>query len=576
MRKDIAGACTLFGLDNSPAPSGSVTIRNAHISGPAFTASDNSFVVRLAGTAYLSSGGELSEDTVEEFISRFRRSPEESLRSLDGAFALAVLCDTGDCWLATDHFGTLPLHYRVSAEGIVFGSSMSDVRSGDSSLDQDSLLVYFGLGLTLAGATYYQGVRRLGNATILRWSPDGHFTELQYYRPNYTVADRPLEDSLESIRSVLTEGLTHRLRGRGLMAALTGGLDSRMTWAMILGSNEHIPLAHTHGVPSAHDLTIARQIAEGLHLSHDVVELDEACFRDLPQMWREIASLGEGVVPVQYALMLPVLEHQRKLGVSALLDSYGGAFYRRQRMKVAELRIDSKADLVSQIMPYEYSALLRSGLLNPGARAQVLSASEAALRSYYETIEHVSGVGNKLDLYHLEQVNPLRDSMLTKLESGFRTTVHPLMNHRAIDLAATLPLRVRRRDLVHKYVIGESYPALEKFTLDNVGFPVPYHGSTYLRYGAMILERVGRMLVRSGITTGRRLMLRKPTFSSTQQIPKGLGYLREVLSSTNCVVAPYLNTGALQTAFERCDIGDYKDADALLQLLTLELYLKQN
>ncbi len=40
---------------------------------------------------------------------------------------------------------------------------------------------------------------------------------------------------------------------------------------------------------------------------------------------------------------------------SVMLDSYGGTFYRRQRMKVAERVINQKEDLIPQILRFERS-----------------------------------------------------------------------------------------------------------------------------------------------------------------------------------------------------------------------------
>jgi hypothetical protein len=540
---------------------------------------DGQYALAVFGEIYLSDGSPLREDNFESrFLRPFLQDPRRILLELDGCYSFAVVSHTGELWLATDPFGTFALHYSTVDDGLAFGSQMAAVQSlrNKCSTDRIGVEEYLGLGMTLRGRTLVADINRMGNASLLHRLPNGVTTVAQYYRPEYREKSRDVRRTLSEIHQILAEGVARRTSYENVAASLTGGFDSRATWSMILAAgNPSSVTAHTHGLPHAHDIEIATRITDALRIPHDVFLLSEALLKDMPRLWEETARLGEGVVPISHSFALPVFQ---SLGqqFTMLLDSYGGAFYRRQRMKNAERRIDRSKDIVSQIRSYEQSPLLRSGLLRRDVAQNVLATIDRGLREYYSSIEHVHELGDKLDLYHFEQVDAMKDSMLCNMEMNFKGVQHPLMNRHAIDLAATLPVAARRRDAVHKYIIAKSYPTLQHFAMDNVGFPAPYFGFSSLRYGAMVLEIIARRMQHLGIPVPTSLMLRRPTIDLEHILSHGMDYMSERLLDRSAVVADFVQKDALETAIQSVRSGEYGSGHALMQLLTLELYLGQN
>ena len=75
-----------------------------------------------------SSGGERGEPLVRRLLTALLLQGVEALNGLDGSFALAWWNPgTGTLTLLRDRFGIEPLHYALTAAGVIFGSGARDV-----------------------------------------------------------------------------------------------------------------------------------------------------------------------------------------------------------------------------------------------------------------------------------------------------------------------------------------------------------------------------------------------------------------------------------------------------------------
>ena len=196
-------------------------------------------------------------------------------------------------------------------------------------------------------------------------------------------------------------------------------------------------------MPDCSDLTISKRIAEAFEIPCENVIFDQEFLANIPTYWREIVRLSEGGISIAHAPTMMVSE-QLKQQFSVMLDSYGGTFYRRQRMKVAEQVINQKEDLIPQIFRFERSPLLNSDLLKHEAKHAIEKNSADGLSAYYYSISNTPLLGDKLDLFHFEQVDVMRDALLSSAQMNFIGVAHPYLTLPAIEAATSLPLAVQK------------------------------------------------------------------------------------------------------------------------------------
>ena len=330
-------------------------------------------------------------------------------------------------------------------------------------------------------------------------------------------------------------------------------------------------MAHTHGLAGSRDLKIADRISEAMKLRRDRLEFDTPSLNALPSMWREFVTMTEGLYPLSQMHALLILKHLAGR-FDVLIDSYGGALYRRQIKKFIEPRINPKLDIAEQVLPYELTALVLSPLLKKEVQNELKEASRRALRDYYDTTQDIANIGDKFDLYYADQTAALRDSISANLQMNFLTVRQPLMNQKALDAVRRLPSSLRRKEGIHKYIIGHCYSKLEHFSVDYSGYPAPYRGFSALRLVAPAAERVIGFGDRF-IPSLKRVSLRRPPMDVKNILVPGMSLMKELLLTPHPLYDSLIERGTLERAIKDISGGDFGFAPAILQLLTFRLFL---
>ncbi len=533
---------------------------------------DGQYALAVFGEIYLADGTPLREANYEDrFIRPFLASPETFLLSLDGVFCFALM-STAQCLIVSDPFGSFALHYIQTKDRFLFASQMEGLRrlTNDQSQDETGILQSLGLGMTLASRTTFSNISRLAGGTILAASKEGIRTQT-YFKPSYHAKPKEVKPLLEQVRTDFERSVLRRADYPNVGAALTGGFDSRATWSVLL--KHHIPIrSHTHGLPNCSDLKISKRIADAFDIPQDNVIFDEQFLRTIPDRWQTFVRLSEGGITIAHAPTLLMWEHL-KSRFSVLLDSYGGTFYRRQRMNVAERIINPKIDLIPQILRFERSPLVRSNLLKPEARRAIENASDIALRTYYDSISGAPLLGDKFDMFHFDQVDAMRDALLSNVQMNFVGVAHPFLNLSAINAATSLPLSERKRNAAHKNIVHASFPRLERFWMDNVGFPTPYRGFSTLRFGPMVAEKGLRKMGRIFPKPFSTISLRKPTMDLAHLLRPGLRFAKELLLTPHVLFDPLIDRVAIEEQLLQMENDRFDSGDAMVQLLTFRIFL---
>jgi asparagine synthase (glutamine-hydrolysing) len=438
-----------------------------------------------------------TDSDTEVLLHGWRAWGPDMLGRLNGMFAFALYDgQRQSLFLARDRFGVKPLHYAALADGAVaFASELKGLlahpllrRSPDFRAVED----YLGLGYVPDDACLVAGVEKL---------PAGHFLLLERGRPvprptRWWDIDfsRRATGRTRDLKAELVDHMRAAVRLRmvadvPLGAFLSGGVDSSAVVALMAEASKAAVQTCTIGFDDAgHDESAyAEQIAERFATSHNSRTVSA---RDFGLIDTLVTAFDE---PFADASALPTyrvcqLARER---VTVALSGDGAdeamAGYRRYRFFAAEERVRGilppalrerifgslgrlypKADWAPR--PFRAKTTLLAlaedgalayakavGVTGPELRhalyskaARTLLGDHAAERRYVETMR-AAPARDGLDRAQYADIRHwLPGDILTKMD---RTSMavglearEPLLDHRLVEFAATLPpsLRIRR------------------------------------------------------------------------------------------------------------------------------------
>jgi asparagine synthase (glutamine-hydrolysing) len=149
--------------------------------------------------------------------------------SLGGEFALAARDGRdGTLILATDPFGSIPVFYAITAEGLAFGTDFGWVARqvpGGTSLDPQALFDYLFFSVVPGNRSIFKGVHKLPPATALVWRK-GRASLRRYWEPDFARANRPLAELRQETFDALDAAVGRVATLPDMGCFLSGGLDS--------------------------------------------------------------------------------------------------------------------------------------------------------------------------------------------------------------------------------------------------------------------------------------------------------------------------------------------------------------
>ena len=400
--------------------------------------------------------------------------------------------------------------------------------------------------------------------------PSG-FIEKQYYKPEY----KPNKNFIESSVHVnqFTSAVKFRLQNDNIMAALTGGLDTRATWSVIhsLGKSETIT-AVTHGMPNCRDISISEKITEILGVRHLIYFLDDDFIRKLPQYWLKLTDLGEGSIPLSSAHALAYWQFCSQFG-KIILDSHGGALYRRQYMKFAGHILNKSQRFIDTFFDFISTPIFRSNLLDKSFRNEIENACKKSLTEYFESIDYVESTGAKIDLFYIHQISAFKYSVAANVQQNYIGVHHPFLNAKLFSRIQKIPESFRSKNWLHKKIIETYNSNLESIWLDNMGLPAPYWGFEKFKYLPMLYERSIEKIPKIFYQYFQKLSIKKFVTDYRIFLLKNEKFAREVLLDLNPVFYDFFKKEKVEKHLDLFNRGNTSLADEILQLLGFKLFL---
>jgi asparagine synthase (glutamine-hydrolysing) len=439
----------------------------------------------------------------EVIVHGYEQWGEGCVERFRGMFAFAVWDGPARrLLLARDRLGVKPLYYaEIPGRGLVFGSELKSLlEDPDVPRDwrPDAIDAYLTLLYVPAPATIYKGIHKLEPGHVLI-ADKGSVRISRYWDLRFTGdgdAGRE-EDYLAQLDALLSESVALRqIADVPLGAFLSGGIDSSAVCAYMVETSSRPPVTISVGFDHAQydELAHAKRVAAHLGcefhprtVTPDIVSL-------LPKLaWHFDEPFADSsAVPTYY-----VSKAAREL-VTVALSGDGGdelwAGYGRHRVEYWEQRArkalgsaTAAAGALGRALPlsvkgaralrhlgadpdHAYALKHAYGMFEPDAKTRLYSSDFAAsvagadpfavFRDAYRRCRSLDPVDRGLYTdVHTYMVDDIltkvdRMSMAVSLEAR-----EPLLDHRLLEFAATVPMSLKIRNGRGKYLLRR---ALEK------------------------------------------------------------------------------------------------------------------
>ncbi len=462
-----------------------------------------------------------SRTDTEVILHLYEEHGVECVTHLRGMFAFALWdAKARRLLLARDRVGKKPLYYWERGGGLLFASELKALLAGGETpaVDPVALHHYLTFQYIPAPWTIFQGIRKLRPGHLLIHE-NGTATERPYWSLSYDRkrAIRSEADCLEEFRALLEESVALRLESDvPLGAFLSGGLDSSSVVALM--SRRLTQPVRTFSIgfkeEAYNELPYARDVARRFGTQHQEFVVEPSALDILPVLVRvyDEPFADPSAIPTYYMAQL-----SRQV-VTVVLNGDGGdellAGYPRYRFDAGERFADGCLTGAARARLAALLALLPASLPGAGrlrnrfgrllaplsrrylyricyfspAEKEALYAegfgasvrahdSQALLADWFAR----AAASEPLDrLLAVDMAAYLPDDLLVKVDRA--TMAHalearsPLLDHKLIEFAASLPADLKLRGREGKYLLKAAMRGIlpeSVLTREKMGFGVP-------------------------------------------------------------------------------------------------------
>lgn len=451
---------------------------------------------------------------------------EATIKRLIGMFAFALWDrEEQQLFLCRDRLGIKPLYYGETDGLFLFGSELKTLRAKQGwrpRIDRDALAAYTRFNYVPTPHSIYAGIRKLEPGMLLSYTPGTPPTSSRYWDMAAIVQQdrRDISDAaaIEEAEALLTNAVSRRMISDvPLGALLSGGIDSATVVALMQKSSTQPIRTFTIGFAEGgfDEAAHARAVAEHLGTEHTEVAMSpEHALNVVPRLadWYDEPFADSSALPTRLVCELA----QRDVTVA--LSGDGGdetflgynryraadALWHRMQRTPASLR-HMAAGILSGVSTGTWDALAH---LMPVSRRPSLAGDKAhklaaALRHtnaddiYWQLVSHwqtpivlggtssdrisadaMQDFGERMAYY--DSVSYLPDDILTKVDRASMSVSLearvPLIDHRLLEFAWSLPKRMRLRNGTSKWLLRQVlYRHVPRAIVDRPksGFAVP-------------------------------------------------------------------------------------------------------
>ena len=462
---------------------------------------------------------------------------EATTKKLIGMFAFALWDrKKHELWLVRDRLGIKPLYWTLSSSGtLIFGSELKALRAHPecpNEIDRDAVSGFMRHNYVSGPQSIYKGINKLQPGHILRYSsemgkPEIHpFWSLKntFLRGTSNPFGGSDNDAIVGLENLLKDAVDRRMIADvPLGAFLSGGIDSSVVAALMQSQrNEPIKTFSIGFETEAHnEAQYAAEVAKHLGTDHTELYVTGQDALDvipkLPDMYDE---------PFADSSQIPtyLLSSLTKQHVTVALSGDGGdelfagysRYFTAQRLADKLERVptpirNALAKSISMLSPSSWDGIAKAlpaskRPVNVGDRAHKLASMMSgqpddifrSLVSHWDDPNSVVIGGEEprgvlwdkslaseipdfvARMQYMDSATYLTDDILTKVDrasmfDALEARV-PLLDHRVVEFAATLPHHMKVRNGQGKWILRqvlEKYVPKHLFDRPKMGFGVP-------------------------------------------------------------------------------------------------------
>jgi asparagine synthase (glutamine-hydrolysing) len=474
-----------------------------------------------------------TDSDTETIVHGYEEYGDAVLSELRGMFAIALWdAEQSRLLLARDRFGEKPLFLAETGDALIFASEIKSILKWpglSARLDVEAVPQFLQYRYLPGPATLLKGIRKLPPGCLAIWQK-GVLAQRRYYTPpdGQPRAHEPRSaDPARAIAEQLDESVRLMMVSDVAFGAfLSGGLDSSAIVALMSRHSAQPVRTYSVGFEEAgySELAYAAQVARSFGTAHHELLLTQQHVIDLLPRAAALrdAPLAE---PADLALFLLASEARRTVkmvltgeGSDEVLAGYpkhafeAAAQATMRRLPQALLQYFVKP--VAEALPYgarRARIALRALAETNFERRMPLwfgALTDVEVRRLFGRWPQAAGddtafpfgaaPGSALRrILYFDQTSWLPDNLL---ERGDRMTMAaslearmPFLDHRLVELAASLPDSQRVRGLTGKYVLRMAMKEILPSTIvqrSKVGFRVPVHRWLSERLRPLLIEAV--------------------------------------------------------------------------------------
>jgi len=254
---------------------------------------DRTVLVFLSGELYNTMGARrdleakghrFRDESDSELVLRlYKEKGEEFVHGLEGAFVLAILDRTQQQLIvANDRFGLYPMYYAHYNGKLIFAPEMKGVLCAPGfhkELDLTALAEYVRFQLLLGDKTFFEGLKLLPNASLLRYDIEADRLTIRPYWDFSQIprlpADLTFGEAVEEASHRLKAAVDRLTAGNYRLGVyLSGGMDSRVILGLI--DRDRFPITTiTFGQKGCRDVVYAQAIATKAGTRHHYFEFPD-------------------------------------------------------------------------------------------------------------------------------------------------------------------------------------------------------------------------------------------------------------------------------------------------------------
>lgn len=465
-----------------------------------------------------------SQTDTEVIVHLYEELGERCVEQLRGMFSFAIWDSNKDrMFLARDRVGIKPLYYWRSDNSVVFASEIKAILADPTvraevapELIDRFLTFYFVPGED----TLFRNIFKLAPGSYMLIQ-DGEVKIARYWDLSFNVTRRSIRDAEEQVREVLDESIQmHMVSDVPVGFLLSGGVDSTAMLSLASGKTEHRSSSFTLGFSAPgivderpyarlaadwcgsdhHEMTIsAREFADFLprfswHMEEPVCEPQAVALyyvSKLASQYVKVLISGEGgdEAFAGYSIYRNLLWLERiKALFGPMNGPLSGAIGKINSAHPSH-RLAKYGPLLRLSFPDYYYSRISSPTIYFNSRKTELYTNDFmryASHSFstapvLQRLKAAGIRGRVNQMLYADTVSSLPDDLLLKADKmTMANSVElrvPFLDHRFLELAASLPENMKVRGFATKYLAKRALRTRippEILRRKKMGFPVPY------------------------------------------------------------------------------------------------------